>query len=525
MTTLNAIKSITLRGVSAVARQQTLWIILLVVALGVLLGQGISSVEQGDLIVSIVVVIAVLALSLFKPLATVIVWIFFFPFLEGVINIPLGAGIPDLSFSRFTIAFLVIAILAQAAIGKMQIRKIGVVEVLIVLSAIGIALAGPMSLPSATSIYQMAISLYLTPFIAYYVCKNVVQDRADLQAILWAIAILGTVSALYAAYEHATGNILFYPREKAVDALKLVRGGSNIRLIVGIYGSAGAMGRMLAMCIPVTFHLFLESKARGMTKLVLAAMLAIQGYSLVVCMCRAPWYSLLVALFVMQLFDKRFRKLFVAIAIVGVLLVGLTWNRVSESNVAARLNDETSTYEGREARWITGFNMWRARPIRGWGFGKFEREAWRFRTDSLGQRLRAPENDYLVVAIGSGLLGLLPYLGVLLIPLWYSLRLVGRIRSLRRQGLPWPGFVKTETLGLLAALIVCFLVFSFSAANVIAGTKLVLLTLGGAIAGSHEHLLRRTARVTDPGAREAQAVDAPCENLTTQPLLLRDRPT
>lgn len=492
MTTLNALKSITLRSVSALARFQTLWLILLVVGLGILLGQATRSVEQSELVASIIIVIAMLSLSFYRPLAATMAVIFFFPFLETTINIPLGEGIPDLSFSRFTVIFLALAMLAKAAIGKFDVKRLGPVEILIIASTVGIALAAPVSVPNATGIYQMAISWYLTPFIMYYFCKNLVKSRSSLHAILWTIAILGTVSALYAAYEHATGNVLFLPRGKSLEDLDLVRGGTNIRLIVGLWGSAGAMGRVLAMCIPVTVYLFLESKTHRLLRLLLTSMVAIQSYAIVISMVRAPWYSLLAALFVMQIFDKRFRRFFFAVAIVATLLIGLTWNRVAESNVATRLNDETSTYEGREARWVTGLHMWLARPVRGWGFGRFEREAWRFQTDVLQQRLRAPENDYLVVMIGSGLIGIIPYMGVLLVPLWYSLRLIFQARSLERRGLPWPGFVKIETLSLLNAVIVCYLIYSFSAANVIAGTKLILLSLAGAVVGTHEHLLRRT---------------------------------
>jgi O-antigen ligase len=146
--------------------------------------------------------------------------------------------------------------------------------------------------------------------------------------------------------------------------------------------------------------------------------------------------------------------------------------------------------------------------VRGWGFGRFEREAWRFRQDVLSQRLRAPENDYLVVMVGSGLVGVIPYLGVLLIPLWYSLRLIAQARSLRRQGLPWPGFVKIETLSTLNAVIVCFLAYSFSAANVTAGTKLILLSLAGAVVGTHEHLLRRPDSSAQPEVTSASTAQA-----------------
>jgi O-antigen ligase len=248
------------------------------------------------------------------------------------------------------------------------------------------------------------------------------------------------------------------------------------------------------MCIPVTVYLFLENRTRPLRRLVPLGMLAIQSYSIVICMCRAPWYSCLIALFVMQLFDKRFRKLFIAIALVAAVLVGLTWGMVTESNVAARLNDDVSTYEGRQDRWITAWRMWLVRPIRGWGFGRFELESWRFRPKGTTQaRIYAPENDYLVVLVGSGLLGLLPYLGVLLLPLWQGLRLIYKAKSFQRRGLPWPGFVKVETLAVACAVIICFGVFSFSSANVIASTKLILLSLAGAVIGSHDHLLRNSS--------------------------------
>jgi hypothetical protein len=512
----------TLRGVSALARLQMLWLILLVVGLGILLGLGLTtnSVEQSELIVSLIIVLAMLSLSLYKPLVAIMVWIFFEPFIESYIKIPLGAGIPDLSFGRFTIVFLAISMLAQAAIGKLRIKKIGTVEILIVVATLGIALAAPASVPDPTAVLQQAISWYLTPFVVYIFAKNFVKSRTDYRAIFWTIALLGTFVALYAAYEYTTGNVLFLPRGKTAESLRLVRKNLGIRLIVGIWGSAAPLGRVLAMCIPVSVYLFLENKAHGMRRLLLLGMLAIQSYSIVICMCRAPWYSCLIALFVLQIFDKRFRKLFIAIAVVAVILVGLTWNLVTESKVAARLNDDVSTYEGRQERWVTAWRMALVRPIRGWGFGRFERESWRFRPKVTTQaRMYAPENDYLVVLLGSGLVGLLPYLGVLLLPLWQGLRLILAARSLERRGLPWPGFVNVEALAVVCAVSICFLVFSFSAANVIASTKLILLSLTGAVIGSHDHLLR-----SSNDRIQLQATDTKPE-LATQRVTLGEQPS
>jgi O-antigen ligase len=232
-------------------------------------------------------------------------------------------------------------------------------------------------------------------------------------------------------------------------------------------------------------------------------------------MVRAPWYSLLIALFVMQFFDKRFRRLFIVIAVVAAIVLGLAWNRVSESQVAARLNDETSTYQGREDRWLTGLNMWRAQPIGGWGFNRFKQHGWRFRVEGTHQRMQAPENDYLIVMIGGGLIALVPYLAILLTPLLTSIRLAAKAKSFRKKKLPWTGFVKVETLGVVCAEIVCYLVYSFSAANVSAGTKLILFAVAGAVVGTHEHLLRR------PDESPALADDEGSSNLAAQQLTVQ----
>jgi O-antigen ligase len=218
-------------------------------------------------------------------------------------------------------------------------------------------------------------------------------------------------------------------------------------------------------------------------------------------MTRAPWLSVLAALLFWQFFDKRFRRLFIVVAILAAIIIGLTWEQVTQSTVATRLSDETSTYEGRQARWQAGWNMWLTRPLRGWGFGQYEREAWRFRTDGGNTRLNAPENDYLVVMIGSGLIGLLPYLGVLLVPLVEGIRLIAQARSHRRRGVPWAGFVKVEALAMACAITIAYLSYSFAASNVVAGTKLILCVVAGAVVGSHEHLLRA-------GRRNAPALGA-----------------
>jgi O-antigen ligase len=214
-------------------------------------------------------------------------------------------------------------------------------------------------------------------------------------------------------------------------------------------------------------------------------MLVAEFCGLIVAMSRTPWYALLIALFVMQFFYPQFRKVFFAIVLIAIIVLWATWDQASESDVAYRINDKVSTLEGRQARWQAGYNMWRAKPIRGWGFGRYQTESGRFRTDGESRNFGAVENDYLYILVGSGLIGFLPYLVFLLVPLVNSLRLFFRARAP-----DWSGFIKTETLTVYWAVTLCLTITSYTAMQTQPVLKLMTFAVAGAVVGTHEHWLR-----------------------------------
>jgi O-antigen ligase len=456
---------------------------LVAVGLGVSFSYLIDSSGGAWLLISIIAVVAVLFIVISNPLHGVLVWLFFMVFFESWVEIPMGAGIPDLSFSRFTIAFLSISLLAKAAIGKFRFARIGLAEVCILATPIGIMMAALQSIdPNPKGVIQVSIAMHFTPLVMYFFAKNLVQNRNDLHKVFWAIALLGFVSGTCAVYEYATGNILFVAKDRYIGAL--YRETLNIRIIRGVMGSTGNMGRALAACIPVTFYLFLERKKNDIGRILLIVMLIAQFYGIYVAMARAPWYALLLGLFIMQFFYPRFRRLFYVIVFVAAIVLWATWDQVSEGDAADRVNDKASTLEGREVRWQAGYNMWRVKPIRGWGFGRYKEESGRFRTDGESRNCSAIENDYLYILVGSGLIGFLPYLTFLLAPLVNSLRLFFKARAL-----DWSGFIKPETLTVYWAVILCLAITSYSAIQTQVVIKLMTFAVVGAVVGTHEHLL------------------------------------
>ncbi|MCB0167214.1 MAG: O-antigen ligase family protein [Anaerolineae bacterium] len=492
-----SLKSMSNFGFDRLVKMRGPLIGLLVVALGILIGVSINSQEAAELVVSITIVVAIMALMIVNPLNGILLWLFFMAFIDTWVEIPMGAGVPDLSFSRFIAAFLAVFTLAKAAIGKFRFVPLSLTDILIFVVPLGLIISAPLAVEPMLFIQSTVFEIFLMTGLIYFFAKNLVQSKEDLHLMFMVIALFGFVAALYAAFEHATGQIWFLPKDgiagKTVAQLTAFRGETNIRLIWGIMGGTGEMGRVLALTIPVTFYLFFEQARSLRAKLVVSVMLVAQFYGIIIAMSRTPWIALLLALFVMQFFYPQFRKLFFTIVFIAVIGIGFTWDLVSDSQVANRVNDNVSTLEGRQARWDAGFNMWQQQPIRGWGYGQFARNSGKFRTDGEKGNFGngAIENDFLSILVASGLIGFGPYALFLLVPLINSFRLFFRARAP-----DWPGFIKPETIAVYWAVIICLALTSYTAIIVHPLLKLIPFAIAGAVVGSHEHLLRRSRRQT-----------------------------
>ena len=477
------LKSIVTHASPVLSRFQKVFIGIAAIGLGVLLGSLFRSSETAELTVSVLGILVVMLIIVNKPLDGVLIWLMFTPFVETVINIPMGAGIPDLEFSRFIIAFLMIFMLARAAIGMFRFARIGLAEVCIVATTIGIMASAPLAL-DPKGVVQMAITMHFGPLIVYFFAKNLVRNREDLHKLLLAMVILGLAVAVYAIYEHSTGNILFVQKEKGPEAFDTSYT-ESLQMIRGLLGRASNFARVFTSTIPLAFYLFFESKP-VIRKILLVGMLAVQAYGLFLTYNRSSWYALLLSLAIIQFLYPQFRKVFLVIVFVAALTLWVTWEQVSESAVVEeRVNSKVSTMEGRESRWTAGYNMWLVKPVRGWGFGHYAEKSGSFRTDGKHGNFAAIENDYLHILVGSGLIGFLPYLIFLLLPLVNSLRLFFRARA---PG--WSGFVKPEVIAVYWGVMLSFLIGSYSQIQTQPIVKLLPFALAGAVIGTHERWLR-----------------------------------
>jgi O-antigen ligase len=221
-------------------------------------------------------------------------------------------------------------------------------------------------------------------------------------------------------------------------------------------------------------------------KQLLAAGALLQFGGLFVTFSRTPLLAFVLGMFMLQFFYPSLRKLlFIMLILLGVGLL-VNWERFQQTDIAQdRVTMGSRDFDDRFTRWQVGWQMWREKPVQGWGQGRFEERSGQYRTDGYSRNINAVENDYLYILLSAGLIGFVPYALFLLVLLGTSVSLYFRKRSGQIRG-----FIRTPTIALFWAVMASFLITSFTAMNALTIAKLLPFAIAGAIIGSQEHLLK-----------------------------------
>jgi len=381
-------------------------IIITAVGLGILLALGLYSPTQA-LTIALAGISVYVVTIIIDPLKGLVLWLITQPLLEGYLNISLGAGIPDLSLTRLCMASICVVLLARAAIRLYQLQSINKFDILAVAFMIGMAQSGFRGSRGASS-FQNVFDLYFVPVVVYFAVKNLVSNRRSVHLILFAVAIVALYSAVYAFYESITGNVLF-----ASEVHKFYFYESGLRVLRGLYGSNTGFGRVFVMAIPILFYCFLKTSSSSQ-KILFAIWLALVFGGLYLTYKRAAWLAMLAVVFVMQFFYPQFRRLFIVLLVIVIVAMAFNWDSITTSTVYTdRINSKSSTVEMRTGGWKNGIEFWSTNPVVGIGFHNYWQSA-----DEAGYSDKGLENEHLEILVSAGLLGFLPYVGLLVLMIY-----------------------------------------------------------------------------------------------------------
>ncbi|MBC7223289.1 MAG: O-antigen ligase family protein [Anaerolineae bacterium] len=356
---------------------------------------------------------ACLVLLYLHPLSALLGWQVIAPYAPFFgLNIQLGAGVPDLSLDRIAIGALVALLLGQAVLGRRRLAPFTRTDALILVFCLTYGVSGIISYLGPVQAYQALFDAVYTPILVYFVAKNLVRSRRDLDMLIGALGIIGTYLAVLTIREQITGEALFQPMGRSTHYTE------HIRRVASLLGNPAFTDIILSMSLPL--FLVRALRSTSLWKKVVGVFLA-GGWVLAVYMTfvRAGWVGLFLALLALAVFWPRFRKPFLLSLAVGIALVVLNWAAITQSYVYTERLTFTKSIDYRTEGMNLAWRVFMRYPLVGVGFANFGTIAAKeFGWQPERWVPPSPHNSYLYIAVSGGLLALIPYLLMFFSILW-----------------------------------------------------------------------------------------------------------
>jgi O-antigen ligase len=276
----------------------------------------------------------------------------------------------------------------------------------------------PLNLPILAYVLTQAISAALSPYrvqsfralgeewllLIFFLMVNNLEGEEKIKRLFRILISVSTLVALYAIWQHYTGLDLYRGRIlESRDSVFLSLGFFDHHLTFGGY-------YMLAFLLSSVF--LLGVRRSGWAKVIDLVSLITIGLALVFSYARSAWLGAISGIFAFGLFRGRKFAIFLLVGLVLLCLLvyviePTSWDRIKEISLSKDRPEST-----RIRLWLTSINMIKDKPIWGIGLGNFSRLFDRYKVEGFYDTTCHPHNDYLNVAVNSGLLGLLAYLWI-----------------------------------------------------------------------------------------------------------------
>ena len=390
------------------------------VALGLVLGKKIAA-DEWVLLVTASGLATYLVVALIDVRHALMMWLVTAPFARFVhLNIELGRGIPNLTLNRIMTGVLIVLVLAQLAIRRRQWVRLNWVDVFVVTFGCAAALSVPNAIVGLKSAAQSFLDLIGIPLAIYFIARYVVTSRQHMKAVMVSLVIIGCYLSILAIREQVTGQVWFYPEDRSVQY------SASIRRVVGLLGNPAYIAVSIAMGVPWAWYLLLRAR-RG--KFWLLAVIGTMMAGIYFCMNRSGWVGLAVSLLTMGIFVRRFRRIFVMLALLGAILASTYWALIVTSTTFQERVTAERPIEYRMEAWDVAFRIIKDNPVFGIGYENYSHVYKRYaRWDIYLRATPTPHNTYLWVMLMGGAVAFVPF--VLLI----AAILISALTSLGRRG-------------------------------------------------------------------------------------------
>lgn len=326
---------------------------------------------------------------------------------------------PKRVFFQVAVATLLVLFALQMLVAPRRLTSRGTpLDALLLAWAAWEAISSACSLDPTESMRELIYSVCLVAF--FFIITRNVENRAQALSIIGVIAAMGVVEALYGIPERIGIKLLYESRvkESLSQAEVLVARGS----ILGTFGNANQLASYLSLACPLLFGAVCICK--GLRRAMSIACLATVITCLILIGARGSWIAAAagLAVFIVCHAKRSAREVLIAIGITLLVSALLFAAIVSVKPQIAhelfgRMKGASASLNYRFLAWRLSLRMIAQRPILGGGPGTFKflflptlaghlkaldpLSYW-----NLTEKMNEPHNEYLQLAVETGIPGL-----------------------------------------------------------------------------------------------------------------------
>jgi len=297
------------------------------------------------------------------------------------------------------------------------------------------------------------LPLFLSGPLLYFVIVNNILNLRQVNRIIGAIIIIGTLFGIYGIFQYNGIDFSFWI------------GNYGRGKVFGLFGNAGYFAEYLILTLPIAVSLFLVTTNKTIKLLLLIGILAM-GSATALTFTRTPYLALGVSFIFMgffffaargKSFFKENKKIFIVILIAVVLIVslfviptplsekGTVISKIKKRASVTQLGNQFSTGR-RTAIWKYNTLMIKDHPLLGSGIGTFKYNTLKYQAKFFDQgdnRTVYPygiaekaHNEYLQIWTELGIIGLIIFLWLIFTYFNYGLKTLKRSKdNIYRQGI------------------------------------------------------------------------------------------
>ncbi len=348
-------------------------------------------------------------LVFFYPVKAFLFWLITSPILNFYVKVPLGAGIPDLTFDRITVFMLLIVILIKVILHMMEPHPLGKIEKYMMLF---VCFAGftVFFTPNKSSNFQTLIDFYVTPFFIFFLAKQLLRSEQDLDNLFWAFLLTGIYLAVIGIFQYYTGRTLFVPAYfKRMFAERAT----------GPFVSAIHYGAVMSALLVSSWYILWFNK-KHLVKLLLFGFLSLIFFAVVLSLTRAVWVGCIASVSIILYCYPKYRwKVVCSQVLAGIIGFITIFFFMTDSVVYRRITELDPIYN-RIMTNVACIRMALTKPVFGYGYGeKTFSLYWRKFMVSVGSigvqhghAVWVPHNEFLHILVLTGFTGFFLYTSI-----------------------------------------------------------------------------------------------------------------